>query len=92
MTLCHHFQFPEFRVVLNSESSLYKELRAKLGLVAYECHYRGTTLEISAECGPELKNQIIAIEAYDEIRQKCSSFRYLCIMKTIKERNRRETV
>ena len=51
LTLCHHFQF---RVVLNSESSLYKELRAKLGLVAYECHYRGTTLEISAECGPEL--------------------------------------
>ena len=87
LTLCHHFQF---RVVLNSESS-FKELRAKLGLVAYECHYRGTTLEISAECGPELKNQII--EAYDEIRHKCPSFRYLlCIMKTRKERNRRETV
>ena len=77
-------------LVLNSESSLYKELRAKLGLVAYECHYRGTTLEISAECGPELKNQII--EAYDEIRHKCPSFRYLCIMKTRKERKRRETV
>ena len=87
LTLCHYFQF---RVVLNSESSLYKELRAKLGLVAYECHYRGTTLEISAECGPELKNQII--EAYDEIRHKCPSFRYICIMKTRKERKRREIV
>lgn len=74
----------------NSESSKYGELRVKLGLVAYECNYRGTTLETSAECGPELKNQII--EAYDEIRQKCSSFRYLCIMKTRKERDRKETV
>lgn len=87
MNECHHFQIC---VVLNSESSLYKELRAKLGLVADECHYQGTTLEISAECGPESKNQII--EAYDEIRQKCSSFLYLCIMKTRKERNRKETV
>ena len=37
-----------------------------------------------------IKNQII--EAYDEIRHKCPSFRYICIMKTRKERKRRETV